>query len=150
MQTLFGRTSIINFTNPPQTNTNKFRLKIRFGKIIAFGIAAKIIIGSAFISFMMTNQNLFSMDDYKLAVVFSTFVLVLLGIFKISGMFEKLQRMSSSNKNSNQSQVLCIVIQTGHSKTIYFLNLPPQTSKKLILVMHIFQPSNLFPRIIYS
>tara|TARA_Y100000780_G_C13647674_1_gene403189 strand:- start:565 stop:696 length:132 start_codon:yes stop_codon:yes gene_type:complete len=43
------------------------------------------------------------MDEYKLAVVFSIFVLVPLGIFKISGMLKKLQRMSSSNKNSKPS-----------------------------------------------
>tara|TARA_Y100000746_G_scaffold209893_1_gene199854 strand:- start:542 stop:673 length:132 start_codon:yes stop_codon:yes gene_type:complete len=40
------------------------------------------------------------MDDYKLAVVFSIFVLVPLGIFKTSGMVKKLQRMSSSNNDS--------------------------------------------------
>ena len=55
MQTLFGRTSIINSTHPAKTNTTKLKLKIRFGKIIAFGIAAKIIIGGAFIFFMMAN-----------------------------------------------------------------------------------------------
>ena len=55
MQTLFGRTSIINSTNPAKTNTTKLKLKIRFGKIIAFGIAAKIVIGGAFIFFMMAN-----------------------------------------------------------------------------------------------
>ena len=55
MQTLFGRTSIINPINPAKTNTTKLKLKIRFGKIIAFGIAAKIIFGGAFIFFMMAN-----------------------------------------------------------------------------------------------
>mgnify|MGYP001162490955 FL=1 len=55
MQTLFGRTSIINSTNPAKTNNTKLKSKIRFGKIIAFGIAAKIIIGGAFIFFMMAN-----------------------------------------------------------------------------------------------
>ena len=55
MQTLFGRTSIMNSTNPAKNNTTKLKSKIRFGKIIAFGIAAKIIIGGAFIFFMMAN-----------------------------------------------------------------------------------------------
>ena len=55
MQTLFGRTSIINSTHQVKNNTTKLKLKIRFGKIIAFGIAAKIIIGGAFIFFMMAN-----------------------------------------------------------------------------------------------
>ena len=55
MQTLFGRTSIIKSTNPAKTNTTKLKLKIRFGKIMAFGIVAKIIIGGAFIFFMMAN-----------------------------------------------------------------------------------------------
>ena len=49
MQTVFGRTSIINSTNPAKNNTTKLKSKIRFGKIIAFGIAAKIIIDGAFI-----------------------------------------------------------------------------------------------------
>tara|TARA_B100001057_G_C22112218_1_gene667460 strand:+ start:216 stop:347 length:132 start_codon:yes stop_codon:yes gene_type:complete len=40
------------------------------------------------------------MDDYKLAVVFSIFILVPLGIFKTSEMVKKLQRMSSSNNDS--------------------------------------------------
>ena len=117
MQTLFGKNSLINSTKIDKTNNTKLKLKIRFGKIIAFGIAAKIIIGGAFIFFMMANQNFFSMDDYKLAVVFSIFVLVPLGIFKISGMLKKLQRMPSSNKNSKPSQVLCLGIEAGHSKT---------------------------------
>ena len=55
MQTLFGRTSIINSTNPAKNNTTKLKSKIRFGKIIAFGIAAKIIIGGAFILSMMAS-----------------------------------------------------------------------------------------------
>ena len=55
MQTFFGITSIINLTDPAKTNATKLESKIRFGKIIAFGIAAKIIIGGAFIFFMMTN-----------------------------------------------------------------------------------------------
>ena len=55
MQTLFGRTSIINTSNPAKNNTTKLKSKIRFGKIIAFGIAVKIIIGGAFIFFMMAN-----------------------------------------------------------------------------------------------
>ncbi len=55
MQTLFGRTSIINTTNPAKKYTTKLKSKIRFGKIIAFGVAAKIIIGGAFIFFMMAN-----------------------------------------------------------------------------------------------
>ena len=48
MQTIFGRTTIINSTNQAKTNNAKLKSKIRFGKIIAFGIAAKIIIGGAF------------------------------------------------------------------------------------------------------
>ena len=55
MQIISGRTSIINSTNPAKINTTKLKSKIRFGKIIAFGIAAKIIIGGAFIFFMMAN-----------------------------------------------------------------------------------------------
>ena len=55
MQTLFGRTSIINTTNPAKNNTTKLKSKIRFGKIIAFGIAAKIIIGGAFIFSITAN-----------------------------------------------------------------------------------------------
>ena len=55
MQTLFGRTSIINSTTPAKTNTTKLKSKIIFGKIIAFGIGAKLIIGGAFILFMMAN-----------------------------------------------------------------------------------------------
>ena len=55
MQTLFGRTSIINTTNPAEKYTTKLKSKIRFGKIIAFGVAAKIIIGGSFIFFMMAN-----------------------------------------------------------------------------------------------
>ena len=55
MQTLFERISIINSNNSAKTNTAKLKSKIRFGKIIAFGIAAKIIIGGAFICFMMAN-----------------------------------------------------------------------------------------------
>ena len=55
MQRFFGRTSIIDSTNPAKNNSTKLKLKIRFGKIIAFGIAAKIIIGGAFIFFMMAN-----------------------------------------------------------------------------------------------
>ena len=55
MQTLVGRTSIINSNNPAKTNNAKLKSKIRFGKIIAFGIAAKIIIGGAFIFSMMAS-----------------------------------------------------------------------------------------------
>ena len=55
MQTLFERTFIVNSNNPAKTNTNKLKKNIRFGKIIAFGIAAKIIIGATFIFFMMAN-----------------------------------------------------------------------------------------------
>ena len=55
MQTLLERISIINSSDPVKTNTTKLKSKIRFGKIIAFGIAAKIIIGGAFIFFMMAN-----------------------------------------------------------------------------------------------
>ena len=55
MQTLFGRTSIINSTNQAKTNATKLKSKIRFGKIIAFGIATKIIIDGASIFFMMAN-----------------------------------------------------------------------------------------------
>ena len=55
MQTLFGRNSIINSSNPAKTNPTKLKLKLRLGKIIAFGIAAKIIFGGAFIFFMMAN-----------------------------------------------------------------------------------------------
>ena len=55
MQSPFGRTSKITSTNLARTNTTKLKLKIRFGKIIAFGIAAKIIFGGAFIFFMMAN-----------------------------------------------------------------------------------------------
>ena len=117
MQTIFRRTTIINSTNQAKTNNAKLKSKIRFGKIIAFGIAAKIIIGGAFILSMMASQNFFSMDDYKLAVVFSIFILVPLGIFKISGMVKKLQRMSSSNNDSKPSQVICLGIDVGHPKT---------------------------------
>tara|TARA_B100000579_G_scaffold104082_1_gene82842 strand:+ start:545 stop:697 length:153 start_codon:yes stop_codon:yes gene_type:complete len=42
------------------------------------------------------------MDDYNLAVILSTFVLVPVGIFKISGMVKKLQKLSSSNKESKK------------------------------------------------
>tara|TARA_Y100001968_G_C19053098_1_gene570103 strand:- start:459 stop:626 length:168 start_codon:yes stop_codon:yes gene_type:complete len=55
MQTLSEKTSIINSTNLAKTNTTKLKSKIRFGKIIAIGIAAKIIIGVAFIFFMIAN-----------------------------------------------------------------------------------------------
>tara|TARA_B100000965_G_C19297590_1_gene628716 strand:- start:80 stop:247 length:168 start_codon:yes stop_codon:yes gene_type:complete len=55
MQILFGRISIINSTNPAKTNTPKLKSKIRFGKIIAFGLAAKIIIGCAFIFLVKAN-----------------------------------------------------------------------------------------------
>ncbi len=55
MQTLVGRTSITNSTNPAKTNNAKLKSKIRFGKIIAFGIAAKIIIGGAFIFSMIAS-----------------------------------------------------------------------------------------------
>ena len=55
MQTLFGRTTNINATNQAITNNDKLKSKIRFGKIIAFGIAAKIIIGGAFILSMMAS-----------------------------------------------------------------------------------------------
>ena len=55
MQTLFGRSTIIKATNPAKTNNAKLKSKIRFGKIIAFGIAAKIIIGGAFILSMMAS-----------------------------------------------------------------------------------------------
>ena len=55
MQTLVESTSIINSTNPAKTNNAKLKSKIRFGKIIAFGIAAKIIIGGAFIFSMMAS-----------------------------------------------------------------------------------------------
>ena len=46
MQTLFGRTSIINSTHPAKTNTTKLKLKIRFGKkesaLIDFGFERKV------------------------------------------------------------------------------------------------------------
>ena len=129
MQTLVGRTSIINSTNPAKTNNAKLKSKIRFGKIIAFGIAAKIIIGGAFIFSMMASQNFFSMDDYKLSVVFSIFVLVPLGIFKTSGMVKKLQTMSSSNNDSKPRQIICLGIDEVILKRIYYLKLTSKTSK---------------------
>tara|TARA_Y100001968_G_scaffold265286_1_gene254438 strand:+ start:117 stop:284 length:168 start_codon:yes stop_codon:yes gene_type:complete len=55
MHTLFGRNFIINFTNQAKTNATNLKSKTRFVKIIAFGIAAKIIIGGAFILFFMAN-----------------------------------------------------------------------------------------------
>ena len=55
MQTLFESTSRINSTNPAKTNTTKLKPRMRFGKIIALGIAAKIIIGGTFIFSMMAN-----------------------------------------------------------------------------------------------
>ncbi len=55
MQTIFRRTTKIDETNQAKTNNGKLKSKIRFGKIIAFGIAAKIIIGGAFILSMMAN-----------------------------------------------------------------------------------------------
>tara|TARA_Y100001968_G_scaffold210424_1_gene193543 strand:+ start:896 stop:1063 length:168 start_codon:yes stop_codon:yes gene_type:complete len=55
MQTLLGITSRINVVNLAKTNTINVKSKIRFVKIIAFGIAAKIIIGGVFIFFVMAN-----------------------------------------------------------------------------------------------
>ena len=55
MQTLLGRTTIINSINQAKTKIIKLKSKISFGKIIAFGVAQKIIIGGAFLFFMMAN-----------------------------------------------------------------------------------------------
>ena len=69
------------------------------------------------------------MDDYKLAVVFSIFVLVPLGIFKTSGMVKKLQRMSSSNNDSKPRWIICLGIDEVIRKRIYYLKLTSKTSK---------------------